>query len=120
MPVEVSREREPRGVVVWEDDVEGSADGTLDMEDVKEAKVVEDLELAMEGDLGVGEPLRGESMLSLLRLGVGGGRGAMGNVMIFIPLLVLVLAGMKRVVCLLAAGTAIRWGWFALHPVVFS
>ena len=118
--MEVRREREPRGVVDWEDAIDGSADGTLDMEDVKEAKVVEDLELAIEGDLGVGEPLRGESMLSLLRLGVGVGTGDVGSVMILIPLLVLVLAGMKRVVCLLAAGTAIRWGWFALHPIVFS
>ena len=108
MPVEVSREREPRGVVAWEEAIEGSADGTLDREDVNEAKVVEDLELAMEGDLGVGEPLRGESMLSFFRLGVGVGQGAVGNVMIFIPLLVFVLAGMKRVVWLLAAGTAIR------------
>ncbi len=108
MPVEVRRVREPRGVVVWEDATEGSADGTLDSEDVKEAKVVDDLELAMEGDFGVGEPLRGESMLSLLMLGVVVGAGAVARVMILIPLLVLVVAGMKRVVCLLAAGTAIR------------
>ena len=108
MPVEVRRVREPRGVVVWEDATEGSVDGTLDIEDVKEAKVVDDLELAMEGDFGVGELLRGESMLSLLMLGVMVGGGAVARVMILIPLLVLVVAGMKRVVCLLAAGTAIR------------
>ena len=110
MPVDVSSVREPRGVVVWEDATEGSADGTLDIEDVYEARVVEDLELAIEGDLGVGEPLRGESILNLLRLGVMGGTGAVARVMILMPLLVLVLAGMNSVVCLLAAGTAIRWG----------
>ena len=110
MPVEVRSDREPRGAVVWEDATEGSAEGTLDNEDVYEARVVEDLELAMEGDLGVGEPLRGESMLNLLRLGVEVRAGVVANVMILIPRLVLVLAGMKRVVCLLAAGTAIRWG----------
>ena len=59
-------------------------------------------------------------MLNLLRLGGGVGTGAVARVMILMPLLVLVLAGMKRVVCLLAAGTAIRWGWLALHPAVFS
>ena len=120
MPVEVRSDREPRGVVVWEEATEGSADGTLDTEDVWEARVVDDLELAMDGDLGVGEPLRGESMLSLLRLGVDEGTGAVARVIILIPLLVLVLAGMKRVVCLFAAGTAIRWGWLALHPMVLS
>lgn len=77
--------------------------------------MVDDLELAMEGDLGegdlgAGELLLGESMLNLLRLGVLEGTGAVASVMILMPLLVLVLAGMKRVVCLLAAGTAIRWG----------
>lgn len=72
--------------------------------------MVDDLELAIEGDLGAGELLRGESMLSLLRLGVTEGTGAVARVMILMPRLVLVLAGMKRVVCLLAAGTAIRWG----------
>ena len=82
--------------------------------------MVDDLELAIEGDLGAGELLRGESMLSLLRLGVTEGTGAVARVMILMPRLVLVLAGMKRVVCLLAAGTAIRWGWFALHPIVLS
>lgn len=96
MPVEVRSVREPRGVVVWEDATEGSADGALDIEDVWEAKVVDDLELAIDGDLGTGEPLRGESMLSLLRLGEG--TGAVARVMILIPLLVLVLAGMKSVV----------------------
>ena len=50
MPVEVRSVKEPRGVVVWEDATEGSADGMLDNEDVNEAKVVEDLELAMDGD----------------------------------------------------------------------
>lgn len=107
--MEVRSVKEPRGRVDWEDAIEGSAEGTLDNEDVNEAIVVDDLELAMEGDFGVGEPLRGESMLSLLRLGVVG-RGGEASVTILIPLLVLVLAGMKRVVCLLAAGTAIRWG----------
>lgn len=120
MPVDVRSVREPRGVVVWEENTERSVDGTLDFEDVCEAKVVEDLELAIEGDLGTGEPLRGESMLNLPRLGVDEGIGAVARVMILMPLLVLVLAGMKRVVCLLAAGTAMRWGWLALHPTVLS
>ncbi len=108
MPVDVRSVREPRGVVVWEEATEGSADGALDIEDVYEANVVDDLELEIEGDLGVGELLRGESMLNLLRLGVMEGTGAVARVMILMPLLVLVLAGMKRVVCLLAAGTDMR------------
>ena len=120
MPVEVRSDREPRGVVVWEEATERSADGALDTEDVWEARVVDDLELAMDGDLGTGEPLRGESMLSVLRLGAGEGTGAVARVMILMPLLVLVLAGMKSVVCLFAAGTAMRWGWLALHPMVLS
>ena len=72
--------------------------------------MVDDFELAMDGDFGTGEPLRGESMLNLLRLGVGVGAGVVGRVMILMPRLVFVLAGMKRVVCLLAAGMAIRFG----------
>ena len=110
MPVEVRSVKEPRGRVDWEDATEGSAEGTFDNEDVNEARVVDDLELAMEGDLGVGDVLRGESMLNWLRLGVEAGSGVVARVTILIPLLVLVLAGMKRVVCLLAAGTAIRLG----------
>ena len=110
MPVDVRSDREPRGAVVCEDATEGSAEGTLDNEDVNEARVVDDLELAMEGDLRVGESLRGESMLNLLRLGVSVGVGVVAKVTILIPLLVLVLAGMKSVVCLLAAGTAMRCG----------
>ena len=34
MPVEVRSVREPRGVVVSEDATEGSAEGTLEIEDV--------------------------------------------------------------------------------------
>ena len=107
MPVDVRSVREPRGVVVCEEATERSADGALDIEDVYEANVVDDLELEIEGDLGAGELLRGESMLNLLRLGVMDGTGAVARVMILMPLLVLVLAGMKRGVFLLAAGTAI-------------
>ena len=66
MPVDVRSDREPRGAVVCEDATDGSAEGTLDKEDVNEARVVDDLELAMEGDLGVGEARLGESMLNLL------------------------------------------------------
>lgn len=106
--MEVRSVREARGVVAWEETTEGSADGALDTEDVYEANVVDDLELVIEGDLGAGEPLRGESMLNLLRLGVDEGTGAVARVMILMPLLVLVLAGMNRVVCLFAAGTAMR------------
>lgn len=110
MPLEVRSVRDPRGAVVWEEAIVGSADGSLDIEEVYEANVIEDLELAIEGDLGAGEPLRGESMLNLLRLDVDEGTGAVARVMILMPLLVLVLAGMKRVVCLFAAGTAMRSG----------
>ena len=102
------RVSEPRGTVLWEDATDGSADGTLDKDDVKEPNVVDDLELAIDGDLGVGEPLRGESMLSLLRLDVGVETGGVDRVTILMPLLVLELAGMKRVVCLLAAGMDMR------------
>lgn len=48
-----------------------------------------------------------------------GGIGATSRETIFMPLLVLVLAGMKSVVRLFGAAMAIRCGWFALqHPVV--
>lgn len=44
---------------------------------------------------------------------------AVAKVAILIPRLVLVLAGMKRVVRLLSAGMAMRWGWLVeQHPVV--
>jgi len=70
--------------------------------------------LAVEGDCGAGDELldelRGESMLSLLMLGSRDGFPARAKVRILMPLLVLVLAGMNSVVCLSAAGIAIRWG----------
>lgn len=40
--------------------------------------------------------------------------GTSSRVMIFMPLLVLVLAGMKRVVCWFGAGMDIRFGWLEL------
>jgi hypothetical protein len=76
------------------------------------------LRLAVEGDSGTGDVLRGESMLNLptlllmllLMLGSREGTGAVARVTILMPLLVLVLAGMNSVVWWFAAGTAIRWG----------
>ena len=80
--------------------------------------------LAREGDWGTGEPLlerfRGESMPRLVMLGIGDGTGAVAKVTILMPLLVLVLAGMNRLVWLFAAGIPILFGWFELHPGVVS
>ena len=92
------RVSEPRGVVVWEDASEGSADLELAIEGVCDRVGVEDPEPNVEGDRGTEESLWGGSMLSLLRLGSRDGMGAFDRVTILIPLLVLVLAGMKRVV----------------------
>ena len=128
------RVREPRGLVFWEElDVrEGGREAVLGMEEacdmetelvadgVWEIGDVVDVKLVVEGDLEAGEELRGESMLSLLMLGSSDGTGAVAKVTILMPLLVLVLAGMNRVVWLLAAGTLILCGWFALHPTVVS
>lgn len=47
-------------------------------------------------------------------LAEGGGTGILSTVMIFMPLLVPVLAGMKRVVCWFGAGMDIRLGWLEL------
>lgn len=44
----------------------------------------------------------------------GDGSGVLLRVMIFMPLLVLVLAGMKRVVCWFGAGMDTRLGWLEL------
>ena len=91
--------REPRGVVVWEEvsEGEGSRVWELAVEGVGGREMV-DLELVFEGDWETGEELRGESMLSLLMLGSREGTGAVAKVTILMPLLVLVLAGMNRVV----------------------
>lgn len=85
-------------MAVWEEATEGSADLELAIDGVCETVGVEDLELTLEAECRAGEPLRGESMLNLLRLGSGESIGAFDKVTILIPLLVLVLAGMKRVV----------------------
>jgi len=114
LPLEVRRVREPRGVVDWEEANEGSVDLELAMEGVWDTEGKLDLGLAVEGDCGAGDELldelRGESMLSLLMLGSRDGFPARAKVRILMPLLVLVLAGMNSVVCLSAAGIAIRWG----------
>lgn len=47
-------------------------------------------------------------------LAEGDGSGTLSSVMIFMPLLVLVLAGMKKVVCWFGAGMEIRLGWLEL------
>ena len=121
--------RDPRGVVVCEEARDGSVDFVevvLAMDGVWEEEVmlVERVLLVVAGDIGGGEELReelrGESMWRPARLDSGVGFGAVIRVTIFMPLLVLVLAGMKSVVCLSAAGTAIRLGWLALHPIVVS
>ena len=92
------RVREPRGVVVWEEvrEGEGSMVWELAVEGVGGREI--DLELVVEGEWETGEELRGESMLSLLMLGSREGTGAVARVTILMPLLVLVLAGMNRVV----------------------
>ena len=107
--------REPRGVVVWEEEtVERSDDLVLVIEGVwdMEGRLERGLAVEVEGDCGAGEEqreeLRVDSRLSLLMLGSKEGLGAVASVTIFIPLLVLVLAGMNKVCCLFAAGTAIR------------
>jgi len=124
VPLEVRRVREPRGVVVWEETRERSVDLLLAIEGVWDIDGRLDLGLAVDGERGAGEELRdelrGESRLSLLMLGSKEGLDTLARVTILMPLLVLVLAGMNSVVCLFAAGTAIRWGWFALHPPVVS
>ena len=91
--------REPRGVVVWEEAREGvgSSEWELAVEGVGRIEGIVDLELVVEGDWETGEELRGESMLSLLMLGSREGTGAVAKVTILMPLLVLVLAGIKRV-----------------------
>lgn len=83
-------------------------DFELAIEGVCDIVGVEDLELMGDADCIAGELLRGESILSLLRLGSRDGKGGFDRVTIFMPLLVLVLAGMNRVVWLFGAGTAIR------------
>ena len=94
------RVREPRGVVVWEEVREGEESSVwkLAVEGVCGREAIVDLELVVEGDCETGEELRGGSMLSLLMLGSREGTGAAAKVTILMPLLVLVLAGMKRVV----------------------
>lgn len=86
-------------MVVWEEarEGEGSRVWELAVEGVGGREIV-DLELAFEGDWETGEELRGESTLSLLMLGSRDGTGAVAKVTILMPLLVLVLAGMNRVV----------------------
>jgi len=122
--LEVRRVRDPRGVVDWEEAREGSVDLELALDGIwdREGKLV--FGLAVEVDFGAGDELldelRGESMLSLLRLGSWDGMPAKAKVRILMPLLVLVLAGMNSVVCLFAAGTAILCGWLALQPTVVS
>ena len=100
--------------------MEGSAEWELLTEGVWDSVGSVDLELVGEEDWEIGDELRGESMLSLLRLGSREGTGAVVKVTILMPLLVVVLAGINRVVWLSAAGIAIRCGWFALHPTVVS
>ena len=98
--MDVRRVREPRGVVVWEEVREGVGSRVMELavEGIRGTEAMVDLELVVEGDWETGEELRGESMLSLLRLGSREGTGAAAKVTILMPLLVLVLAGMKRVV----------------------
>ena len=103
---------------------DGFVDLVLLMEGVWWMDVMLERGLDVDGECGVGEEfreeLRGESRLSLLKLGSKDGLGAVARVTILMPRLVLVLAGMKSVVCLFSAGMAMRWGWLALHPTVVS
>ena len=56
----------------------------------------------------------------LAMLGIGEGIGAAAMETIFMPLLVFVLAGMKRVKLLSGPGIIILCGWLRLHPAVVS
>ena len=92
--------------------MEGARDGALEIDDAFGSEGTVDTMLAAEGDGGVGDPLRevplrgdacreelreGESRFMLAMLGIGDGAGAAARETIFMPLLVFVLAGMKRV-----------------------
>lgn len=48
------------------------------------------------------------------------GAGAIAKETILMPRLVLVVAGINKLVLLSAAGIAILLGWFAPHPAVVS
>ena len=61
-----------------------------------------------------------ESVDKVVVLPEGETKGGMAKEMIFIPLLVLVLAGIKRVLALLGPGMETRLGWFELAHPVFS
>ena len=76
MPAVVSNVREPRGVVDWEDvidgSMEGAMEGALEVDDAYGSEGTVELVLATEGDGGVGEPvlevpLRGDAFRDELR-----------------------------------------------------
>lgn len=111
MPVDVRRVREPIGEVAdWVDVVVVVAEVEVLVEPTRERE--ESWDMGVCGVGGLLEELVVE-MLDLVeaidgRLSFRGGSGAVARVAILIPRLVLVLAGMKRVVWLLVAGMAIR------------
>lgn len=122
---------EPRAVVLWELAEESvslrlAIDRLLEKEDAGEERELERSRLAMEGvleDEGVWEDceLEKDDVVELddvcerdTVLGEGDDSGILSRVMIFMPLLVLVLAGMKSVVCWFGAGMDIRLGWLEL------
>lgn len=100
MPEGVRRVKQPWGVVDWEEAMDGSL------------VVEEGWELAV--DTGSRALILGEEE----------GEGESGDVAdketIFMPLLVLVLAGMNRVFWPFCAGIDRRWGWLALQHAVSS
>ncbi len=75
MPAVVSNVREPRGVVDWEEamdgSMEGAIEGALDVEDAGGSEGTVEMVLATEGEGGAGEPLlevplRGDAFLDEL------------------------------------------------------
>lgn len=140
MPAVVSNVREPLGVVDWEEAIDGSMegaiDGALEVDEACGSEGIVDMLLATEGDEGAGEPLlevplRGEAFreelrdwelsprLAMLDTGDVTG-GAAARETIFMPLLVLVLAGMNNVRLWSGPGIDILCGWLRLHPAVVS
>lgn len=97
--------KEPRGVVLWRLGTEVFVDATDAIEGVWEELGVDVVEGCDSLELLYEET--GERVGELSKIMVDRG---MARVTIFTPLLVLVLAGMKRVVCWFGAGIEIRLG----------
>ena len=98
--------------------------GLVDGELLNDGSVVDDWAGGRLESWDEGVFVEGELAVELLeatdvRLPARLGSCAVAKVAILIPLLVFVLAGIKRVVWLLDPGIEMRWGWFVeQHPVV--